>query len=583
MINKVKSTFIVQKIFSFTDERRKLELIKYNKDIQKLLNMNLINYRLFSGKYIIENKNGYCKIYDYNDNLRFEGEYLNGKKNGKGKEYSKNGELLFEGEYLNGKKWNGKAYYVDIFNYKYVFRDWIMEAERDHKKNNYKIYYELNNGKGYMRDYDYEESIYEGEYLNGERNGKGRDFKKFDSYLIMFYGEYLNGKRHGKGKEYWVNNENDTNGKLIFEGEYLNGKRWNGKGYNEDLEVAYEIKNGNGYIKDIISEFIFEGELLDGELNGKVKIYSVIGPDPFIFFEGEYLKGKKHGNGKENHYRKKLIFEGEYLYNYKIKGKEYDCKGKLKYEGEYLFDQKWSGKGYDINGKVIYELNNGTGKIKEYYDNGQLKFEGDYLNGKGKVKEYDYKGGILFEGEYKNGKRNGKGKLYFYNYHTVRLSLVFEGEFLNGDIWSGKYNDEDDDHDIIFEGEILNGQITGKAKLYWVGGKLIFDGEYLNGNRWNGKGREISKDHKFVFEGEYSNGKKNGKGKEFYFNGKIKFEGDYLDSLKWNGKEYASGTDEVYEIKNGNGYIKEYDYAGLLIFERRIFKWKKMEWKSLQY
>ena len=35
----------------------------------------------------------------------------------------------------------------------------------------------------------------------------------------MFEGEYLNGKRHGKGKKY------DDQGKIIFEGEYLNGKR----------------------------------------------------------------------------------------------------------------------------------------------------------------------------------------------------------------------------------------------------------------------------------------------------------------------------------------------------------------------
>ena len=40
---------------------------------------------------------------------------------------------------------------------------------------------------------------------------------------IIFEGEYLNGERNGKGKEY------DAIGKLDFEGEYLNGKR-NGKG-----------------------------------------------------------------------------------------------------------------------------------------------------------------------------------------------------------------------------------------------------------------------------------------------------------------------------------------------------------------
>ena len=35
---------------------------------------------------------------------------------------------------------------------------------------------------------------------------------------LKFEGEYLNGKRNGKGKEY-------NDGKLEFEGEYLNGER----------------------------------------------------------------------------------------------------------------------------------------------------------------------------------------------------------------------------------------------------------------------------------------------------------------------------------------------------------------------
>ena len=35
--------------------------------------------------------------------------------------------------------------------------------------------------------------------------------------ILIFEGEYLNGKRNGKGKEY------NKEGKLIFEGEYLNG------------------------------------------------------------------------------------------------------------------------------------------------------------------------------------------------------------------------------------------------------------------------------------------------------------------------------------------------------------------------
>ena len=39
---------------------------------------------------------------------------------------------------------------------------------------------------------------------------------------LVYEGDYINGKRNGKGKEY-------ENGKLIYEGEYLDGKRY-GKG-----------------------------------------------------------------------------------------------------------------------------------------------------------------------------------------------------------------------------------------------------------------------------------------------------------------------------------------------------------------
>ena len=61
-----------------------------------------------------------------------------------------------------------------------------------------------------------------------------------------------------------------------------------------------------------------------------------------------------------------------------------------------------------------YRVGERNGKGKEYNDNNDLIFEGEYLNGKrnGKGKEYHYDGTLYFEGEYLNGKRNGKGKEY---------------------------------------------------------------------------------------------------------------------------------------------------------------------------
>jgi antitoxin component YwqK of YwqJK toxin-antitoxin module len=43
------------------------------------------------------------------------------------------------------------------------------------------------------------------------------------------------------------------------------------------------------------------------------------------------------------------------------KGKEYFANGKLKFEGEYLNGKSYNGNGYDINGNIIYELNKGLG------------------------------------------------------------------------------------------------------------------------------------------------------------------------------------------------------------------------------
>jgi len=156
MLEKIKSKYLVQNIFSMLNQKRKFKLVKYNKNLQNDLDIDLIDYKNLSGKYIIYEENEKGKEYDYyNGKLIFEGEYLNKNRNGKGKEYNYRGKLIFEGEYLDGK-------------------------------------------------------------------------------------------RNGKGKEYYLND------KILFEGEYLKGKRWNGKGYDASNNNIYILKNGAGYVKNII-------------------------------------------------------------------------------------------------------------------------------------------------------------------------------------------------------------------------------------------------------------------------------------------------------------------------------------------
>ena len=271
MLENTKSKFILEKIFSFINEGRKLILLKYNKYFQNKIEISLMNYEIYSTRYI---------TYD---------------QNGQGKEYNLDDHVLYEGGYLKGK-----------------------------------------------------------------RNGKGKEYDDFSPKDVIFEGEYLNGKRNGKGKEY------DLEANMMFEGEYLNGKKWNGKGYDGEKNIVYEIKNGNGYIKEFQDNKLrFECQYSNGEFNGKAKEYDTQGN---IIFEGEYLNGKKNGKGTEYDFNKNIIFEGEY-YN----------------------DKRWNGKLYDaLDKNITYEIK----------------------NGKGFVKEYNF-GSLSYEGEYVSGERNGKGKECF--------------------------------------------------------------------------------------------------------------------------------------------------------------------------
>ena len=256
MFENIKSLYFIKNLFSHINDGIKLGLIKYNKKIQNNLDIGLINYKLFSAKYIIYISKEKGKIYDaLDDELIFEGEIRKGKRwNGKGKEYNKYNKIIFEGEYANGKR-----------------------IEKGNKRFN-----EFNEGYIYQRDI-YGRLVFEGEYLKGKRNGKGIEY--FTNEDVEFEGEYLDGQRNGKGKEYHYN------GKLKFEGEYLKGKKWDGIEYDKNSNIINEFRKGRGHIKEYNSydNLIFEGEYLNGERNGAGKEYNA----GKLIFEGGYLNGKR--------------------------------------------------------------------------------------------------------------------------------------------------------------------------------------------------------------------------------------------------------------------------------------------------
>ena len=63
-----------------------------------------------------------------------------------------------------------------------------------------------------------------------------------------------------KGKE-------DVNGRLEYEGNYFFNKKYDGKVYNKNGKILYELNNGKGYVKEYNHQgnLIFKGEYLNGK------------------------------------------------------------------------------------------------------------------------------------------------------------------------------------------------------------------------------------------------------------------------------------------------------------------------------
>ena len=84
---------------------------------------------------------------------------------------------------------------------------------------------------------------------------------------------------------------------------------------------------------------------------------------------------------------------------------------------------------WDDNKYYIGEFRNNlpNGKGIKYYSNGNILYEGNFINGKfeGNGKYY-YDNGYYFIGEYKNGLRNGKGIIYYKN-----GNIQYEGDWVN--------------------------------------------------------------------------------------------------------------------------------------------------------
>lgn len=80
-----------------------------------------------------------------------------------------------------------------------------------------------------------------------------------------------------------------------------------------------------------------------------------------------------------------------------------------------------------------YKNGKSDGICKNFYDNGNLKFYGEFKNGlpNGILKEYNSNGTLILEERYKNGLLNGEKK-EFYDNGNLKNIETYSNDFLNG-------------------------------------------------------------------------------------------------------------------------------------------------------
>ena len=229
-----------------------------------------------------------------------------------------------------------------------------------------------------------DDDIYYGQVVNGNiRNGNGKMIKKLENNDK----EYING--------IWEDDELKYGRIIDNNGEY-------------EGEIKDYLYNGTGKYIDRKTNYLFEGQWENGELNGEGEIKYGDG----CFYKGKVKKSKKEGEGKMK-WTNGIYYEGNF------KNDIMDGKGIIignngnKYEGEFK------------NG-----LYNGQGKFTWVQE--KEEYKGNYAYGRKEgYGEYKFKNGNLYKGNWIDDKAHGEGlfetknKVYRCTYHLgLKLEVI---------------------------------------------------------------------------------------------------------------------------------------------------------------
>jgi len=443
---------------------------------------------------------GYKKFFFSNGKVSSEGNLLNGKPDAYWKTYHENGNLKSEGNRVNfqldglWKFYNENGKISVEFNY------------RDGKKNGIKKVYDL----------ETQNIVSEENFSNDVRDGKSYYFKDGIKFKEV---PFVNGKEEGLGREF------DKNGLIQTITTYKKGF------VNREEKINRTDKFGKkqGIWKEFYDEVNVHKEMKyrDDLLDGYYKEFS---KDGNLILAEKYIEGVLQKNVAE---LVKLDVKNTYHSNGRIKtsgtfnkgvpegiNRKYDENGKI--TGGELFKE-----GYLIGEGIYDEKGYKQGKWKEFYNTGQLKGEGEYLNDR-RIGEWIYyyqNSKIEQRGSFtKDGKPHGEWKWFYESGNLLR-----EETFLKG-LPEGMMIEYSDSGSVITKGLFTDGLREGP--WFTIDGDEKEEGEYRNGEKEGLWKIYFIHTNKPVAVGQYVTGLENGKFSYYHYNGRLKEEGEYIMGVK---------------------------------------------------
>ena len=344
-------------------------------------------------------------------------------------------------------------------------------------------------------------------YENGKENGLAKLYDTLgtiigtieyvDGYIVKR--EYVNrtdpnGMKQGHWKFFW------ENGNLKLDGYYQNDKK---SGFFKHYDKDGNFSQIEKWENDILIEDALQTKQLDRKVdyhpNGKIKTVAY------------FYKGVPDGVRRE-----------------------YSPDGVV--VNSYMFRQ-----GILIGEGIVDDDGQKQGDWKEFYETGELRAAGKYLNSKpvGRWKYYFESGKIEITGDYtRKGQKDGEWMWYYPNQNILSVENYAEGE------------------------------LEGESFTLTLEGDTIERGLYVDGLE---DGKWIYVNDSVLVEGTYNLGKREGVWKTYYPNGKLKRSEPYHDNeldgksvFYWENSVKKAEYTYVHGLLNGNVY--QYDIDGNVLF-----------------